>query len=580
MYELESNPTHSPAAGPPGRRDLHSAPHHRDGIKDTIESIVIALVLAFVFRAFVVEAFVIPTGSMAPTLYGAHATILCEDCGTEFAYGLRDPDDSRGVGTVDANAVAICPNCKHPNANLRVRDDEGLPEKGDRILVFKWPFDIGGPGLDPARWDVVVFKDPEDGVTNFIKRCAGVPNEVLMIIDGDVYTVPNSELSPETKAELEQYTHEKYLRFSGQAAGQLPPISPQAYAELDRKLRIARKTPVAQRSLWQTIYDNDYPPRTPSNAQPHWFAARGANSGWDLSSRQIRFYPCETRDDFIALTGKEIRASNAYNIRDNLSPVVGDQRVRFVLTPKDAHGIVRIGLSKWGRNFRAVLDMSGAVSLTEAKDKDKEAEAESEQVMVSARLRPFVPGRAVEIHFENVDYRLALSVEGEEVLASSSDPSSPAYYAPEVTRLRRELRMQPVVPPRIQAEDGAFELTHLAVDRDEYYFHDLRMNPLQRLPWAPRSGWASPTSPIMLREGEFFMLGDNTAASKDSRLWDEVGPHLKGRGEAFQLGTVPRDQLIGKAFFVYWPAGHRIDWLPPLDRIGVIPDVGRMRWIR
>ena len=38
----------------------------REGMKDTIESIVIALVLAFVFRAFVVEAFVIPTGSMAP----------------------------------------------------------------------------------------------------------------------------------------------------------------------------------------------------------------------------------------------------------------------------------------------------------------------------------------------------------------------------------------------------------------------------------------------------------------------------------------------------------------------------------
>jgi len=76
------------------------------------------------------------------------------------------------------------------------------------------------------------------------------------------------------------------------------------------------------------------------------------------------------------------------------------------------------------------------------------------------------------------------------------------------------------------------------------------------------------------------MLGDNTSASKDSRLWDVVGPHLKDRGEAFQLGTVPRDQLIGKAFFVYWPSGHRLDWLPMFSRWGVVPDVGRMRWIR
>ena len=577
MNELESDPTPSPIAELPPRRSAHAAhPHQREGIKDTIESIVIALVLAFVFRAFVVEAFVIPTGSMAPTLYGAHATILCEDCGTEFAYGLRDPDDSRGFSTVEANAVAICPNCGQLNAGLRLRDDVGLPEKGDRILVFKWPFDIGGSGLDPARWDVVVFKDPEDGVTNFIKRCGGVPNEVLMILDGDVYTVPIAELSPETVAELERNIHEKHLRYTDAGLGPLPQISARAYGELDGKLKIARKTAVAQSSLWHSVYDNDYPPRTPSNGQPHWVAVRGAASGWDTSSRRIQFQPRESGDDYIILAGKEIHASNAYNIREGSAPMVSDQRVRFVLTPKDSQGIVRVGLSKWGRAFRASLGMDGSVSLTES----REGTTDPERMMSSATLRPFTVGQPVEVQFENVDYRLALTIEGKQVLSSSSDPSSPAFYAPEVGKLRREKRVPSAIPPRMEAEGGAFDLTHLAVDRDEYYFHDMRMNPLQRLPWAPRMGWGSPISPIMLREGEYFMLGDNTAASKDSRLWDEAGPHLRDRGEAFQLGTVPRDQLIGKAFFVYWPAGHRIDWLPLLDRIGIIPDVGRMRWIR
>ncbi len=88
-----------------------SAEH--EGTKETIESIVIALILAFVFRAFIVEAFVIPTGSMAPTLNGAHGTILCEDCGSGFAYGLRDPSDSRRGNMVSANAHARCPNCGH-----------------------------------------------------------------------------------------------------------------------------------------------------------------------------------------------------------------------------------------------------------------------------------------------------------------------------------------------------------------------------------------------------------------------------------------------------------------------------------
>src|SRR5919112_2065307 len=54
------------------------------GVKETIESILIAFILAFVFRAFVVEAFVIPTGSMATTLLGAHMRFTCKECGYRF----------------------------------------------------------------------------------------------------------------------------------------------------------------------------------------------------------------------------------------------------------------------------------------------------------------------------------------------------------------------------------------------------------------------------------------------------------------------------------------------------------------
>ena len=40
-------------------------------VRETIESIVVAFVLAFLFRTFEAEAFVIPTGSMSPSLQGA-----------------------------------------------------------------------------------------------------------------------------------------------------------------------------------------------------------------------------------------------------------------------------------------------------------------------------------------------------------------------------------------------------------------------------------------------------------------------------------------------------------------------------
>src|SRR4051812_13817988 len=65
-------------------------------VKETIESILVAFIFAFIFRAFVVEAFVIPTGSMAPTLLGAHMRLKCNDCGYEFDVnysGINEGDD-------------------------------------------------------------------------------------------------------------------------------------------------------------------------------------------------------------------------------------------------------------------------------------------------------------------------------------------------------------------------------------------------------------------------------------------------------------------------------------------------------
>ncbi|UCC31652.1 MAG: hypothetical protein JSU86_05110 [Phycisphaerales bacterium] len=553
-------------------------PEH-EGIKDTLESIVIALILAFVFRAFIVEAFVIPTGSMAPTLYGAHGTIVCQDCGVEFAYGVRDLADKRKVVPVSSGSRAVCPNCNHANTNLRISDERRNREKGDRILVLKWPFDIGGRSLGPARWDVIVFKDPADGATNFIKRLVGLPNEVLMIVDGDVYTVPTEKLSARTRKQLDGIRHEKYERRAKiRRDGRLSRVPRKVLDELDEKMTISRKTPEAQQVLWSRVYDHDYPPQKLDRNQPRWASARGNSSGWNASNRRVRFEDRGTRPDYIELAGKKIRAARAYNIHGGNVPVVSDLRVRFVLTPQSGQGTLRIRLEKLRRTFWATVRMNGLVTLTESTDEP----GRSAPAMASKQLAPFAQGKSVEIGFENVDYRLALKVGGEEVVTSSDDRESPAYYGPDLKSLRRRPR-NPPESPRIYGEDGTFELSHLVVERDVHYYHDHRENrQALAMKWAPQQGWASPDSPILLREHEYLMLGDNTAASKDSRLWDKVGPHMADRGEAFQLGTVPRDQLVGKAFFVYWPSGHRISWLPTIGTWNwpIIPDVGRMRWIR
>src|SRR6187401_1090020 len=79
--------------------------------RETVESVIVAVILALLFRAFVAEAFVIPTGSMAPTLMGRHVDVWCDECGYHYEGGAsaeRTRED-KVTGIVAVNAR--CPNC-------------------------------------------------------------------------------------------------------------------------------------------------------------------------------------------------------------------------------------------------------------------------------------------------------------------------------------------------------------------------------------------------------------------------------------------------------------------------------------
>ncbi len=187
--------------------------HSSRNIRETIESIVIAFVLAFLFRTFEAEAFVIPTGSMAPTLQGRHKDITCEKCGYRYQASASEEEsqevlERRGQladPRLDARqreqlrreidefeiTTATCPNCRWTtvvdqiDGNSPPPDDfESQPSfNGDRILVSKLSYQMD----DPDRWDVVVFKYPGEGKQNYIKRLVGLPGETIRIQNGDIH---------------------------------------------------------------------------------------------------------------------------------------------------------------------------------------------------------------------------------------------------------------------------------------------------------------------------------------------------------------------------------------------------------
>lgn len=165
------------------------------GLRELLESFIVALVLAFFFKSFVAEVFVIPTGSMAPTLLGAHKDIHCPECGAQYQAGASLETDQNTGGRTDYITIGgFCPLCR-AQTNLDLRQTSDRTVMGDRIVVGKFNYIFSSP----QRWDVIVFKYPQDARINYIKRLIGCPNEQILIRHGDIYTRPylNGESSNE-----------------------------------------------------------------------------------------------------------------------------------------------------------------------------------------------------------------------------------------------------------------------------------------------------------------------------------------------------------------------------------------------
>lgn len=521
-------------------------------IKDTIESILVAFMLAFIFRAFIVEAFVIPTGSMAPTLMGAHTRFRCPDCGYRFEvnYSGRDNggDDIEIPAYVGAgrSVPAVCPNCGYVLPPSNSGDPAGNPTNapvhyGDRILVLKYLYLF----QDPKRWDVVVFKAPFDPAhndyqQNYIKRLTGKPGESIMILDGDIYVGQNDDLS---------------------------------------SFKVQTKPPYAQDALWRVVYDNDYYPAglarkdyrdadAPPFVQPWkiagpkaWTLGDGLAGHRDIQfkdldgSSSIQFDPAANPmtfafTDSLAYDMDEARMRGGTGGLNNVS----DIKLSLFYQRHEGDGPLTLSLSKQDHHFDAIVN-SDSVQLV------MDGQPLGAAVAVEKTSRP------VKLDFQNVDYRVSLSLDGHEVLAST-----PEQYAPDVPmlmdayKLNRTLK-KPTV--RITAANQNSTLSHVNLWRDVYY---LNRSPDQRIVSATPEDF--PNHVAKLGKDEFFVCGDNSAVSLDARYWTDP-IDLDAEDLHVKAGVVPRRFMLGKAFFVYWPAGFRpFPAAPPLG-----PNFGDMRFI-
>ena len=84
----------------------------------------------------------------------------------------------------------------------------------------------------------------------------------------------------------------------------------------------------------------------------------------------------------------------------------------------------------------------------------------------------------------------------------------------------------------------------------------------------------APDRPMELGADQYWVLGDNSLMSGDGRYWN-VPVDLPAESLEAKAGVVPGRFLLGKAFFVYWPAGYR----PYPGLPGLVPNFAEMRFI-
>jgi len=109
----------------------------KSSLRENVEAVIIAVIIAMFIRTFIIQAFKIPSGSMLETLQiGDHILV------NKFIYGVK------------------------------------IPFTDGKVLI---------PVKDPEKGDIVVFKYPEDPSKDFIKRVIATGGDTVQIINKKLY---------------------------------------------------------------------------------------------------------------------------------------------------------------------------------------------------------------------------------------------------------------------------------------------------------------------------------------------------------------------------------------------------------
>lgn len=400
MEEKQTKPHESLA-----RKHQHSV----ESIITLLEWLLVAFILALLFQLFAMQAFQIPTGSMAETLRGAHYQLRCPRCGYSFDVG-------------DGSVSYQQPQCSNCDFFVPIKLI-GRVRNGDRIFVLKSIYQF----FEPKRWDVVVFKNPTGPKDNYIKRLIGLPGESVQLINGDVF-------------------------ING---------------------RIARKPANVQRELWMPIFLQDHQPLESSDhfnaliehgddsQNVYWSLpfVNEPNSAWDLQGNTVfsLHAPPEQEHSFVYVPSNpnDFHAYFSYNESSGYSfrPTVSDLMVNFFAKCDDSDGFIAATLEKYDVLYTARVEFQGVLTLS------KTVDGVTTPLRTSTPPGPIEIGRFEKFEFANVDQQLVLRWGNRRF---TYDLSKDEQFTPQDAQYEGT--------PTVQiSASGKMQIKHLGLYRDTFY---------------------------------------------------------------------------------------------------------------
>ncbi len=497
-------------------------PQERTALRDHLEYFAALVLVVLLLRQVVVEAFRIQHGSMAPTLVGMHKELRCPNCGWPFEVG----EDKMGRG-----GEVECPNCRYHWAGASSYEDREplvfrqpatiwnsattqagerlastdaanrVLRRASRIFVNKFIYRL----RKPRRWEIAVFLFP-----GYAARCTNCGWQ-------GQFESTEEPICPDCGLSDFEFASKNFIKRIVGLPGETVQLRD---GDVYIDAQIARKPPHVQKGIWFHVFDSAFTPRR--EIVPTWDLGQSPQM-WS-HDRMAGTLSVDARGSPEPATAAFARSIVDFYAYDGLSHQVwprslgsagrhevGDVRIRALVRVADAapDAEALLGVSDAGHDFTFGVAIASGVSVLR-QDGEETARAPGTVLPV---------GEARWIALENYDDRVVCHLDGRELLRRD-------YAAG--TGERRGVR--------VGARGALVVFERIIIERDIYYEN------------AQEYRLGRPA--YRLEDSEYFVLGDNSPASLDSRSqqWPEPG--------------VPADNLIGRALFVFWPV-HEMKWLPP-----------------